>query len=111
MWLLTADGDTGLASANQVLSPVTLELRLKDTGLRLHLLLKLRECKPGMVGEAVGMDREESSVERKGGDSHTERQGSETTQPTVRMGESRAAGSCCCSRWLTSSGFQFLGNV
>lgn len=52
--LLGAEGDRGPTSASQVIFPVTLEWRLENTGRRLHLLLKLRECKPGMVGRLCG---------------------------------------------------------
>lgn len=67
----------GPSNASQVFSPVTLELTLKNTGVRLCLLLTSRECKPRHFGETVyRMDKEERrSAKRKGEGTHVQKQG------------------------------------
>lgn len=79
LWLLGADGDIGPASANQIFCPVNLELTLKNTDLRLHLLLRLRECTVGVVGRLCGRTGKKGDLP--GGKEGTQRQGPETTWP------------------------------
>lgn len=87
--LLGAGGNLDSSNANQVCSPVTLELRLKNTGVRLCLLLKSREDKPRHDGEAGWKDREErgSARGKRGGHTCTETRVGDHVAPQTNLAQ------------------------
>lgn len=83
---------------------MNLELTLKNTDLRLHLLLKLRECAVGAVVRLCGRTGKKGDLP--GGKEETQRQGSETTWPHSEDGRARLREAS-----LVPTGLLVLGSV